>query len=208
MRLTIFALALTLPLLAQQRDFLTNDEIDQLRVIQEPNARLNLYVQFARQRIDQISQLAANEKPGRSAILHDLLEDYTKIVEAMDAVADDALARKVDVAAGIGASSAGEKEMLSALQKLADAKPKDIGRYSFVLDEAIQTTQDSLESNEQDLGQRAGSILAKEKKEKAEREATMTPEEVAERKAEVKKTAPKKKAPTLRRPGEAPPPTR
>jgi len=205
LRFALLTLACLVPVVAQQRDFLTNDEVDQIRMIQEPNARLKVYVQFARTRIDQIAQLAAAEKAGRSALIHDLLEDYTKIVEAMDAVADDALARKVDIAVGIEAASAGEKEMLAALQKVADAKPKDLARYSFVLDDAIQTTEDSLELNQQDLGQRTGVLSAKEKREKAEREASMTPAEVAERKSDQKKAEPpkKRKAPTLRRPGEA-----
>ena len=203
MRLAVFLFACLLPVAAQQRDFLTNDEIDQIREVQEPNARLKVYVQFARTRIDQIAQLSANEKAGRSALIHDLLEDYTKIVEAMDTVADDALARKVDIAPGIEAASAGEKEMLAALRKIADSKPKDMGRYSFVLEDAIQTTEDSLELNQQDMSQRAGAITAKEKKEKTEREATMTPTEVAERKAAQKKAdPPRRKAPTLRRAGE------
>ena len=206
MRYVFLAVLFLLPLAAQQRDFLTNDEVEQIRLVQEPNARLGVYVQFARTRIDQITQLAANEKAGRSALIHDLLEDYTKIVEAMDAVADDALARKVDIAAGIRAASAGEKEMLAALKKMVDAKPKDFARYSFVLDDAIQTTADSLELNEQDLAQRTGAVTEKEKRDKIEREASMTPAEVAERKSDDKKgSPPKKKAPTLRRPGEAPP---
>ena len=71
------------------------------------------------------------------------------------------------------------------------------------MDDAIQTTEDSLELNQQDLGQRTGVINAKEKREKTEREASMTPAEVAERKSDQKKAdPPKKKAPTLRRPGE------
>ena len=208
MRKTILLLALALPALAQkQRDFLTADEADHLREVQEPNERLKLYVQFGRQRIDQLDQLVAKEKAGRSAIMHDLLEDYSKIIEAIDALADDALARKVAIEVGIKTVSEGEKEMLAHLQKINDSKPKDLARYEFVLRDAIDTTQDSIELNEEDLQQRAGSIEAKDKKEKAERKEGMTPAEAEARKAEEKKNPPARKAPTLRRPGEAAPPT-
>jgi hypothetical protein len=208
MRKSILLLALALPLLAQQqRDFLTADEVDHLREVQEPNERLKLYVLFGRQRVDQLDQLIAKDKAGRSAIIHDLLEDYSKIIEAIDAVADDALGRKVALDIGIKAVSEGEKEMLAHLRKINDSKPKDLARYEFVLRDAIDTTQDSIELNEEDLQQRASSIEAKDKKEKAERKESMTPAEAEERKAEEKKNPPARKAPTLRRPGEAAPPT-
>ncbi len=98
--------------------------------------------------------------------------------------------------------------MVTRLEKIRDAKPKDLARYEFVLTDAIETTQDSLELNQADLPGRAASVAAKEAKEKQERLATMTPAEAAERKAEDKKAAPpKKKAPTLMRPGEKLPDT-
>ena len=211
MLMLALAPALVLPVAAQQRDFLTPDEIDQLRLAQEPNERLKLYDQFARQRMNQVRQLMDAEKPGRSALVHDLLENYAKIIDAIDAVADDALAHKKVINIGITAIAASEKEILAQLHKIEDAKPKDLARYDFVLKSAIEATEDSLELNEQDLGKRAGDVDAKEKSEQAARTAEMTPEVPAEadkkaddKKADDKKAPPKRKPPTLRRPGEPP----
>jgi hypothetical protein len=220
MRFAILIFVLALPVVAQQRDFLTADEIDQVRDTPDPNDRLKLYNQFARQRIDQVRRLMETEKPGRSALVHDLLDDYTKIIDAIDAVADDALEHKKSITIGIAAVAATEKETLAQLNKISDAKPKDLGRYDFVLTEAKEATEDSLELNEQDLGKRAGAVEAKEKSEKAAREAAMKPEEPAPpgskkpgQTAANEQTSgnaagtttdvtPKRKPPTLLRPGE------
>jgi hypothetical protein len=206
MRYLIFPLMaslLMLPLAAQQRDFLTPDETDQLREVQEPNARLGLYSKWALLRLDEIEQMIASNKAGRATFIHDLLEDYGHIIEAMDAVADDALRRKIALDVGVSALTVTEKDMVARLQKIRDAKPKDLARYEFALNDAIDATQDSLELNQADLPGRAASVAAKEAKEKEERLATMTPDEVKERKAEEKKASPpKKKGPTLMRPGE------
>jgi hypothetical protein len=164
----LVAFLLTAAAFAQQHDFLTADEIDQVRDAQEPNARLILYVQFARQRMSLLNQLLSKEKPGRSALIHDTLEQYTQIIEAIDTVADDGLKRKVKLEEGMKLVAAAEKDMLETLQKIEDSDPKDLGRYEFALKSAIDTTSDSKELSEEDLNARASAVAEKEKRKRRE----------------------------------------
>ena len=194
------------PLLAQ-RDFLTSDEADQVREAQDPNLRVQLYIQFARQRVDQVQQLLAKEKPGRSALIHDLLEDYGNMIDAIDTVTDDALKRGKDIAPGVAAVQTGEKELLNALRQMEDRHPKDAARYEFALKQDIDSTNDSLELAAEDLSKRSTEVATKEAQGKKDREAMMQPKDREEAKADEKKEAEtKRKAPSLLKKGEQAPP--
>ena len=189
-----------------QRDFLTVDETDQVRIAQDPNERLKLYVHFAKQRLNLAQSVLSKEKAGRSILAHDALEDYTQIIDAIDTVSDDALKRKLDIKEGMDAVGAGEKEMLEALEKIQESQPKDLARYEFALKQAIESTRDSLELSQQDLSARSAEVQAKEEKEKKQLESMMSPTDLAAKKVEEKKAAQaeekKRKAPTLYRKGE------
>ena len=189
-----------------QRDFLTADETDQIREAQDPNDRVAVYIKFARQRLDQVQQLLANEKPGRSILIHDLLEDYGNILDAIDTVTDDALKRKVDIKVGVAALGEAEKSLLESLNKIEQSKPKDIARYEFVLKQDIDTTSDGVELAGEDLSQRARDVEAAAAKEQKEREAIMQPKDLEAKKTEEKKEEKtKRKAPSLYKKGEEPP---
>jgi hypothetical protein len=195
--------------LAAQKDFLTADEVDQVRLVQEPNARLQLYMHFAKQRIDQVDSLLKREKPGRSALLHDLLDEFTKIIEAADTVADDAIKRKVALDEGLMAVIKAERGFADRLTKIKDSPPKDIARYELVLETAIETTTDSLEIAQSDIKDRSTQLATREQNERKERESLMGEKELGEKKVAEKKEAAaeaKRKAPTLKRKGETAPP--
>jgi hypothetical protein len=196
-----------------QRDFLTPDEVDKVRQVQEPNARLKLYLLFARQRMDQLQQLFAKEKKGRSIQARELLEDYAGIIDAIDAVSDDALKRKVDVALGISAVGDAEQRFLTQLRKIKDAAPADLDLYNVALEEAIAATSDSIELAGSDADKRATELAAKDEAEKKEAQRIVAAEDSkgqsADTPADDTKTAdatadnkPKRKPPTLLRPGE------
>ncbi len=190
---------------AQQRDFLTADEADQIREAQEPNIRLKLYVHFAQQRLDQVQQLMKEQKPGRAGMVHDLLDQYGQIIDAIDVVADDALVRKADISVGMKAVADAEKEFVPILEKVRDSAPKDIARYEFVLTQAIDTTQDSLDASQEDLGKRAGEATARDERDKKSIESMSQPKDAEAKREDSKQAADeqtKRKKPTLLRKGE------
>ena len=191
--------------LAQDRDFLSPNEVAQIREAQDPNDRLKLYVHFAKMRMDLIEQYLAKEKAGRSIFIHDNLEDYSRIIEAIDSVADDALRHNRPIDQGMLLVLDAEKEFLDKLTKIQDADPKDLDRYKFVLTEAIDTTSDSHELSIEDSAKRTAELAAQDNKEKKAREAMMPAKEVKDRKqAAQTEDDKKKKVPSLYRPGEKP----
>jgi hypothetical protein len=206
MKTLLWLFMVAAPLAAQNRDFLTADEIDQIREAQEPNERVVLYAKFARGRLELVRSLLSKDKPGRSVMIHDALDDFAKIIDAIDDVADQALTRHADMKKGMISVSNMEREALPVLRKIRDTRPKDLDRYDFVLKTAIETASDSMELADGDLDRRGREAEAREDREKRAVKDSMTPAEKAEaakeeQKAEAQKEQ-QRKAPTLMRPGE------
>ncbi len=201
----LLAMLLALPGAQVRRDFLTADEADQIRLVQEPNERVTLYLRFARQRLELVRQALEQSKPGRAALIHDTLEDYERIIDAIDTVIDDALRRKLPVEDGIRAVVQAGKEFLALLEKIRAVETPDQERYEFALAQALETTRDSVELAQEDVEQRAAEVAERDERETKQREALMQPKDLEEKRAQEKKQAEeeqKRKAPTLLRKGE------
>ena len=186
-----------------RKEFLSDHEVDQIRVAQEPNFRIGLYLHFAKLRIELIRQHLAKQKAGRSAQIHRNLEEYGRIIETIDVVIDDALDMKRDITPTIAKLTSEEQEFLVALQGIADNPQEDHFRYEFVLEDAIEITADSIELSGMDLGIRTSAVKAADERADGKLEASMTPE-LKEEVTAIRKTEEKKKMkrPSLLKKGE------
>ncbi|MGZ4812168.1 MAG: hypothetical protein ACXVZI_05315 [Terriglobales bacterium] len=144
------------PLLAQVggREPLNSKEIDELReTAQEPDKRLKLMVQFARARLATIEQLRGDPRLAaeRGARIHDLLEDFTKLVDEMGDNLDDYVVRKEDLRAALKAVIEGDTDFQLKLRTLteqgpgAGGKAAEVQEYTFVLQNATEAVNSGLD---------------------------------------------------------------
>jgi hypothetical protein len=195
--------------LVGHEDFLTDHETDLIRVTQEPNARIIQYLEFARLRLELVKQKLAggSTRSNRSIDVHRNLEQFGSIIDAVDLVIDDAVIRGVDVTKGIETLSKQGSVFLADLAKITENPSEDHWRYKFVLENAVEITEDTIELAQGDLAERKKALDTADEAAAEKRLETMTParrEEVTEIKQEEqrKDEERQKKRPTLRKPGE------
>ena len=98
-KVLVVLLLLSLAASARKRDPLTEAEADQLReVAMEPYKRLKLLIQFTEARLVAIDQVRADPKlaNGRGKQIHDLLEDFTSLMDEINDNLDQYEGRTMD----------------------------------------------------------------------------------------------------------------
>ncbi len=155
--------------LAQQREFLSEAEIDQVREAQEPSDRIRLYVTFAKVRLDALDKELARESPERAGSIHDLLYEYDRLVDAIGDTVDIAASKHALVRKGLAVAVREMPGFLKRLEALEGKNPKDIEEYRFILEQATETTRSSLEDFKAELNKLPLDRKAEKELEKEER---------------------------------------
>jgi len=158
------------------REPLNQKEISDLRdTAQEPEKRMTLMVQFARARLATIEQLRGDPRfaADRGPRIHDLLEDFTKLVDEMGDNIDDYSTRKEDLRKALKVVIEGDTDMQLKLRSLkeqgpgAGGKTAEVQEYTFVLQSATEAVNTGLDDARKLLAEQE--VAFKDAKEKAKK---------------------------------------
>ncbi|HTR67932.1 MAG TPA: hypothetical protein VMH85_19275 [Terriglobales bacterium] len=155
---------------AQTRhDPLNQLEIDQLRdTAQEPEKRLPLYVQFARERLVAVEKMRADPKvQDRGAQTHDGLDDFLSVYNELDDNVDNFADRRDDIRKPLKLIIEADTEFQSKLRAIKDAagvSPQEASQYEFVLQDALGTVDDSIDDHRKLLAEQEEAAKNKKKR--------------------------------------------
>jgi hypothetical protein len=146
----LFLACLSLVTARSQRrsDPLTQEEIDLLRdSAVEPEPRMKLYVQFARERLVKLEQMRADPKvkdrPGQT---HQMLQDFLSVYNELNDNLDNFEGRRSDLRKALRWVIEGDTEFQAKLRALKDdtrSSKEDVAQYQFILSDALETVDNS-----------------------------------------------------------------
>src|SRR3954462_12197717 len=152
-----------------RRDPMTDAEADQIREASDkPEKRFHLYISFAKARLTTIDQLRADPKmaQGRGQQIHDLLEDFQALVDETEANLDDYRAKKADLIKPLTELVQAEDDWKLRLRALKELNTPETKEYEFVLQNAIETVNDSSDSARKELEDIGGRVPKEKEKKK------------------------------------------
>jgi hypothetical protein len=164
------SLLLALSLSAQRRrDPLNPLEVDQLRdAMLDPDARLKLYVKFARDRMNALEKMRADPKTtDRSRQTHDRIEDFLALYDELNDNIDMYVGRKDDIRKPLKLIIEADTEFQAKLRALKDSANIDAAeakQYEFVLTNAIDTVDSGADDHRKTVAEVDEYMKRKKKK--------------------------------------------
>jgi hypothetical protein len=136
----------------RHRDPFTQAEIDEIRDVSwEPEQRLSLYVKFARARLVVMEQMRSDPKTkDRPRQTHDKLDDFLLIYDELNDNIDTYIDRKNDIRRPLKVIIDADTEFQAKLLALRDAagvSADEAKQYEFVLTNALDTVDGSVEEH-------------------------------------------------------------
>jgi hypothetical protein len=136
----------------RHRDPFTRAEIDQIRDVSwEPQQRLALYVKFARERLVAMETARNDPKTkNRAQLTHDKLDDFSLIYDELNDNIETYIDRKNDIRKPLKLIIDADGEFqakLLALKNAADVPAAEANQYEFVLGNALETLNESVEEH-------------------------------------------------------------
>ena len=172
--IAIFSAA-ALPAFPQQHrhDPLNDMEIDKLRdTAQEPEARLKLYIGFARARLEKLQEIRSDPKAeNRDQQIRDALQDFIDIYDELDENVDTFDDRGDDLRKALKPVIEADTEFGSRLRafKLAlEQSREEAEKYDFLIGTALETVDTNAKDHRDLLAEQE--VKFKNKKNKAHKE--------------------------------------
>ena len=152
----------------KNRDPLTPLEVDQLRdTAMEPDLRLKLYVAFARARLVALDKARSDPKTAdRGLATHDGLQDFLDVYDELNENIDTYVGRKSDLRKALKTVIDGDTEFQAKLRALRDdatAKKEEQEHYEFLLTNALETLDSSVQDHRQLLSEQEEAAKHKKK---------------------------------------------
>jgi hypothetical protein len=142
----------------RRHDPLNSLEVDQLRdTATAPDDRLRLYIKFARARLELLEQVRSDPKvTDRGQAIHDSLRDFLDVYDELNDNIDTYMDRKADVRKALKAIIEADTEFqakLHALKNSGEISRTDAKQYEFLLGNALDTLDSSIEDHRQSLAE-------------------------------------------------------
>ena len=153
----------------QKRDPLTENESDQIAELsQEPDKRIKLILKFTQARLASIEQMEGDTRmaPGRGKQVHDLLEDFTALIDELDDNIDEYTDKKSDIRKALKEVVESDTNFQLKLRTLKEQKAttKEFTEYNFVLQNATEAVNSSLDNARQALEELEKALKDEKKK--------------------------------------------
>ena len=137
-----------------RREPLNPVEIDQLRnAAQEPEARIKLYIQFARSRLLALEQMRADPKvTDRAQQTHDSLQNFLDVYDELNDNIDTFVERRADLRKPLKAVIEADTEFqakLRALKASSHATQDEAQKYRFLLDNVTDAVDGGAQDHRQ-----------------------------------------------------------